>query len=308
MSQKRQNFSKQPSSRVRKVAETISALRFLRKQSRSLPRELEAAKLQPVPQAVLDAYAANKSVIGTIYGTAHVRRGLLYHGTGALQYDGDKYATGMTGRLRRPIDAILVGGLRPHADPWALTEGSMLSVSFATVWSYARFYAEAHQTPDEPLEWEYGDRAGWFSYCIVGTARRSFGTALLASNVRALGRPKKQSAAPALPNTQAKRYYRGYNRLQRWALDVRSDITFPDISTVDVICGRTDIPGNFGTIITVSEDDVPLAPMGLGGTYEKRAARSVGPREFTSLAVPLNKVEEYAARVHDWGIRFQCCL
>jgi hypothetical protein len=73
---------------------------------------------------------------------------------------------------------------------------------------------------------------------------------------------------------------------------------------IDVICGQTDIPGNFGTIITVSEDDVPLAPMGLGGTYEKRSARPVNPEEFTSLAVPLDKVEEYAAKVHNLGYAF----
>jgi hypothetical protein len=73
---------------------------------------------------------------------------------------------------------------------------------------------------------------------------------------------------------------------------------------IDVICGQTDIPGNFGAIITVSEDDVPLAPMGLGGTYEKRAAHPVRPEEFTSLAVPLNKVEKYAAKVRELGYSF----
>src|SRR5437868_5595354 len=129
MSQAIRNSSEQHSSRVRKAAETIGTLRFLWRQSRLLSKGLEAAKLQPVPRSVLNAYAANKDVIETIYGKDHLRRGLLYHGTGALQYDGDKYGTGMTGRLRRPIDAILKAGLKPHADPWALTEGSTLSVS-----------------------------------------------------------------------------------------------------------------------------------------------------------------------------------
>jgi hypothetical protein len=208
----------------------------------------------------------------------------------------------MTGRLRQPIDAILEEGLRPHADPWALTEGSTLSVSFATVWPYARFYAEAHQAPDDPLAWKYGNRVGWFSYCIVGTARQSFGTALLASNVRALGQPK-QELRTASPTREQNTANNGYSRLQRWALDVRSDVT-PQTSKLDVIRGQTDIPGNFGAIITVSEDDVPLVPMGLGGTYEKRTARSVEPKEFTSLAVPLNKVDEYAAKVYDLGYSF----
>lgn len=302
MSQKTHKSSGQRSSRARKTAEIIGTLRFLWRQSRLLPKELETIRLQPIPRSVLDAYAANKDVIEEIYGSDHVRRDLLYHGTGALQYDGDKYGAGMTSLLRRPLDAILEGGLRPHADPWALTEGSMLSVSFATVWSYARFYAEAHQTPGSSLEWEYGNRVGWFSYCIVGTARQSFGTALLASNLRTLGRPKRELRTIRQireQNVSAN----GYNRLQRWALDVRSDIT-PQVSIMEVIYGRTDIPGNFGAIITVSEDDVPLAPMGLGGTYEKRSARPVEPRKFTSLAVPLNKVGEYTAKVHDLGYSF----
>src|SRR5882724_5043943 len=125
MPQQIQESSGQHSSRVGKAAETIGTLRFLWRQSRSLSRELEKARLQPVPRSVLDAYAANKNVIEATYGSDHLHRGLLYHGTGALQYDGDKYGAGMTGRLRRPIDAILEGGLRPHVDPWALTEGSM---------------------------------------------------------------------------------------------------------------------------------------------------------------------------------------
>jgi hypothetical protein len=199
-------------------------------------------------------------------------------------------------RLRRPLDAIFEEGLRPHTDAWALTEGSPQSVSFATVWSYARFYAEAHQTPDNPLRWKYGNRAGWFSYCIVGTARQTFGTALLLRNARRPSRSKQESTRLYTANN-------GYSRLQLWALDVRHDVT-PKTSIIDVICGQTDIPGNFGAIITASEHDVPLAPMGLGGTYEKRSARPVNPEEFTSLAVPLNKVEEYAAKVRDLGYSF----
>ena len=296
MSQEIQNTSEQRSSRIKKAVEIIGALRLLWRRSRSLPRELDKARLQPVPQSVLDAYDANKSVIEAIYGSDHIRRGLLYHGTGALQYDGDKYGTSMTGQLRRPIDAVLSGGLSPHPDPWALTEGSMQSTSFATAWSYAKFYADVYQTPDEPLEWECGSGADWFSYCIVGTARQTLKKALatgsLLQELRALRQTREQNVSA-----------NSYNRLQRWALDVRSDIT-PQTSVVDVINGRTDIPGNFGAIITVSEDDVPLAPMGLGGTYEKRAARPVRPGEFTSLAVPLNKVEEYATKIHNLGYVF----
>jgi hypothetical protein len=302
MPQKIQNFSKRHFSRTRKAAEIIGTLRFLWRQSRLLPKELETTRLQPIPQVVLDAYAAYKDVIEAIYGRNHVRRDLLYHGTGALQYDGDKYGTGMTGRLRRPIDTILKEGLRPHTDPWALTEGSTQSVSFATAWSYARFYAEAHQPPDNPLTWEYGNRVGWFSYCIVGTARQSLGTALLASNLRTLTQPKHESRG-FRPIREQNATKNDYGRLQRWALDVRSDIT-PQTSKLDVICGRTDISGNFGVIVTVSEDDVPLTSMELGGTYEKRSACPVKPWEFTSLAVPLSKVEEYAIKVHDLGYSF----
>lgn len=258
------------------------------------------ARLQPVPAAVLAAYDANKGIIEAIYGSDHVRRGLLYHGTGALQHDGDKYGAGMTSKLRRPIDSILKEGLRPHADPWALTEGSRLSVSFATAWSYARFYAEVHQSPDNPLLWEYGSRVGWFAYCIVGTARQALGTALLASGMRWLGRPKQALLRPPQEQSAANN---SYGRLQRWALDVRGDIT-PQTATLDVICGQTDIPHNFGAIITVSGDDVPLASMGIGGTYEKRAARPIRPGEFTALAVPLNKVEKYKAKVRDLGYAF----
>jgi len=291
-----QNSPEQSSSRVRKAAGIISALRFLWRQSRLLPRELEKARLQPVPWSVLDAYEANKDVIERIYGSEHIHHGLLYHGTGALQYDGDKYGVGMTSHLRKPIDVILRDGLRPHTDPWALTQGSMQSVSFATAWSYAKFYADVYQTTSDPLEWGWGNGVDWFSYFIVDTARQSFKKGRLTVNLR--------QELRALRQTQEQRVRaNSYSRLQRWALDIRSDIT-PRTSALDMICVRTDIPGNFGVIITVSEDDVPLAPMGLGGTYEKRAARPVRPDKFTSLAVPLNKVDEYSAKVRDLGYSF----
>jgi hypothetical protein len=256
-----------------------------------LPKDLERAKLRPVPQAVLDAYETNREVIQAIYGSDHVRRGLLYHGTGALQYDGDKYGAGMTGRLRRPLDTILERDLKPHTDPWALTQGSTQSISFATVWSYGKFYAGVYQSPVDPLEWEYGNRVAWFAYCIVDTALQSL------RKTRSIGLEMLRQLRGK--SVDANRY----NRLQRWALDVRSDIT-PQTSMIDVISGQTDIPGNFGAIITVSEDDVPLAPMPLGGTYEKRAARPIGPAEFISLAVPLNRVEEYTAKVQGLGYSF----
>jgi hypothetical protein len=125
----------QHSSHVRKTTDTIGALRSLWRQSRLLPSELKKARLRTAPQTVADAYEANKNVIEAVYGSHHIRRGLLYHGTGALQYDGDKYGAGMTGQLRRPVDTILESGLSPHTDPWALTQGSLQSISFATAWS-----------------------------------------------------------------------------------------------------------------------------------------------------------------------------
>ncbi len=297
MTQAIYNSSKQRSSRLRKATYTIGTLRFLWRRSRSLPKELYKARQQPVTQAVLDAYAANKRVITAIYGSDHVRLGLLYHGTGALQYDGDKYGKGMTGRLRRPIDDILEGDLSPHTDPWALTNGSRQSTSFATAWSYAKFYADMHQASDDPLEWEYGNAADWFSYFIADTFRQTFDKARATGRLRQEFRTLRQQTREQNVNTG------GYSRLQRWALDVRRDVT-PQTSMLDVISGRTDIAGNFSAIITVSEDDVPLAPMGLGGTYEKRAARPVEPGEFTSLAVPLNKVQEYTAKVRGLGYSF----
>jgi hypothetical protein len=164
------NSSKRRAWRIKKVAESIRTLRFLWMQSRALPGDLEKVKLQPVRQSVIDAYETHKSTIATIYGSSHAHRGLLYHGTGALQYDGDKYGAGMTGQLCNPIDAILGGNLRPHTDPWALTQGSTQSISFATAWSYAKYYADVHQMPDDPLEWEYGNGADWFSYFILDTS------------------------------------------------------------------------------------------------------------------------------------------
>jgi hypothetical protein len=274
--------------------------------SRSLPADLEKAKLQPVPTEVLEAYEANKNVIANTYGKEHVRSGLLFHGTGALQYEGDKYGKGMSGQLRHPLDTILEGGLQPHTDLWSLTHDSMQSTSFATSWPYAKYYADMHQSPSDPLQWEYGAHDEWFSYFMVDTVRQGFKKARAAGSLQKSAQPRTRlrTALGALRDKRQQNVSTdGYNRLQRWARDVRSDVT-PQTSMLDVLHGQTDIPGNFGAIITVSEEDVPLAPMGPGGTYEKRAIQPVMPQQFTSLAVPLNKVAEYSARVHGLGYTF----
>lgn len=281
---------------MKAMSDVIGSLRFLWRQSKALPLSLETSKLQPIPHPVLDAYETNKEVVKTIFGDRHIRCNLLYHGTGALQYDGDKYGLGMTGQLRRPLDIILEEGLTPHTDPWALTEGSAQSVSFATAWSYAKYYADVYQLPADPLAWEYGNRAAWFSYFIVDTAKQTLKKAQFLDILKR--RPRKNH-----PKRKHDVSIKDYSRLQRWALDVRRDIT-PQTSAIDIICGRTDITDNFGAILVMSEDDVRLATMRLGGTYEKRAARSVKPTKFMALAVPLNKVEEYTAKVRRLGYSF----
>ncbi len=92
-------------------------------------------------------------------------------------------------------------------------------------------------------------------------------------------------------------------RLQAWISDIRDDVD-STTSATDILRGQTTIPNNYGTIITMTRDNVELFDMGPGRVYEERTKMPVLPQAFTSIAVPLNKVATETQRVHALGLDF----
>ncbi len=121
---------------------------------RNLERTTQEAKRKPVPETVLDAYQQYLPTIEKIYGQYEVNKNLLYHGTGILQYAGDKYEGGTTNEYRHPLEQILQKGLRPHLDPWITTSKDVVSTSLATAWPYVKWYSDKHQDPIAMGVWQ----------------------------------------------------------------------------------------------------------------------------------------------------------
>ncbi len=278
----------------------------LRKGYKELESNLTEAKNIPVPDEVLEAYEGHKDSILNLYGIEHVNPNLLYHGTGAIQYDGDKYRGGTSTEYTRPLDSILQEGLKPHHDMWIQGgSGGVDSTSFATAWPYAKWYSDKHQDPNDPLAWEYGDSTEWFQYNMLDTVKRGAQNALLhpSASLRRYGPAIANRIGDALRNTMrdAPSDSRELDKLQQWISDVRSDVT-PSTPGIEVLHGSTDIPDNFGAIITINRSDVELFDMGSGGVYEERTQSEVVPNRFRSLSVPLNKVGEYEQKIKQLGL------
>lgn len=274
----------------------------------NLERDMTEARKTPVPQDVLDAYKENSDVISRIYGNDHVNPGLLYHGTGALQYNGNKFKEGTTDDLRHPLDSILEEGLKPHHDTWILGMGKegVYSTSFATAWPYARWYADKHQSPDVPVLWEYGDANQWFSYYLADTFLTEFKQALRHPRAHAKFVPQVASRIRRYIGNMRKSNYTGETEAtkgRQWVHDIRHDVS-SSTPAIELIRGRTDIPGNFGAMVTVNRKDVELFNMGKGRVYEERTESEVVPNRFASLAVPMEKLAEYRERVRDLHLVF----
>ena len=285
---------------------TLEAGTALYKGYRNLEEKLLEAKEKPVPQEVVDSYLANKEAIEYIYGKDSIRKNLLYHGTGAMQYSGNKYQEGTQEEFRHPLDAILQNGLQPHLDTWIMGKPDVTSTSFASSWSYAKWYADKHQSPENPLKWEYGNSADWFSFFMMDTilhemhyTMRHPRTVLphvsdMAKDTVSYLRTMRKST-DEVPNKRIE-------RLQRWISDIRKGDLENNTTPLSILQAQTDIPGNFGAIVTLPADKIALFDMGPGRVYEERTSQEVLPNTFTSIAVPLVQVEAYKEKVKTMGV------
>lgn len=267
----------------------------------NLPRRLNEVKRRPVPKEVIDSYNENREVLERIYGKDKLND-LFYHGTGAIQYAGGKYTEGTKGEFRHPLDAILKEGLNPHHDVWNMSPDGIHSSSLATTWPYGKAYADLHQSPQDPLKWEYGRNSDWIAYALSNT-----GNVLLRNAVQV------RHPIRSIQNLrEIKRNLWGFTnkkvegderlgKLQKWISYVRR--VSPEDKVKDVLLERTDIANNFGAVITLDPNRTTVVPRG-PGVYEVRTQDSIPPESFLSLAVPLNKVEEYREKIKALGYDF----
>lgn len=79
----------------RGIRATAEVAKFLLTNYRGLERHLVGCKNEPVPHEVIESYEINRAVIEKIYGKVSPNEMLLHHGTGALQYSGEKYQSGV---------------------------------------------------------------------------------------------------------------------------------------------------------------------------------------------------------------------
>jgi hypothetical protein len=278
-------------SKITRLRKRADELRLVGGAYLSLESRLYQEKMQPVPKEVVDAYEENRTEIENLFGRERPKD-LLYHGTGNLQYAGDKYNGGLTGELRHPLNAILEHGIHPHLDVWNSAAGGYNSSSIATTWPYAKVYADFHQSPQNSLAWEYGDKTDWLSYFMAATTV-AHGKDYVKRGIKT---PRKvlQELREARRGMKVNKSQGDLNRLQSWISYVRKPS--PNETARQIFNSKTDIPDNFGAVIIVDPKGVNVAPKG-PGVYEVRTLDPIPPDNFLVLAVPLDKVEEMRRKV-----------
>lgn len=287
-------FIKNQDSLVVSARKKLNTLRSVRQEGKLLIPSLNESK-RNVPKEVQSAYSQYGDVIRSIYGDKHLQADLLHHGTGAKKYELDDLSGTPTGLIARPLDTVLVDGLKPHLDQIGIRK-PMVSTSLAYSWEYAKWFATMQQDPNEPLRWEYGDRDAWGSFF-------RFKNYTDASNLRHIAPMAKRMVSERLikkiDNKQS-----DFPASHKWISATTSQVP-PEATGMEILKAKTDLPGNFGAVITIDGNSVNAnSGWGFGDAYEARTFEDIEPGNFVALAVPLRQVDTYMDVVQDLNYKF----
>lgn len=281
--------------RITKARIRAGSIMELRRTRKGLPENLEENRHLEVPVVVKIAYEEFKDDIGNVFGTEHLRGDLLHHGTGAMKYAGDKYGDGVSEQIQYPLDNIVSEGLMPQLDIFSM-EGPMHSTSLAFSWEYAKWYATMCQDPNRSLAWEYGNRDNWGAYFL-------YRTLVDFRNIKHIPSISKRIGRRTIDKLVGKDRQRVPNRAHKWISATSREIT-EDSRLNEILRAKTDIPGNFGAVLTVNESDAPAVKMGPGDAYERRTQSPITSDKFVALSVPLDQVDTYRNITDSLGYKF----
>jgi hypothetical protein len=253
----------------------IESTQFVLNRFFTFEQRMQSARELPVPDEVVQAYSVYQERIGDIYGQEMLRQDNLYHGTGFLQYAGDK----TSGTYRREtvsiLDSILDLGLLPDEEHLKISPAGVKSLSLTRARFYARYYADMHEGEKNPLRYRFGASADWaIYYNLDGIIHQSLPQ--LMSTAEKIYRVKKDlhGAAPLT---------------QRWAGKVRDDIT--SATTIkDLVTRGSTIESNLGVIIVLPSSAVRTHPITIFAAYEERTGDHLPAEAFRAIEVPLSAV------------------
>lgn len=257
-------------------------------------RVVEFLDVQGFPSAeVQHVYEEQKELLKRLFGDpdSGLKKDFLYHGTGFLKYDGEKYQQG--GASKETVEVlpkILEEGLRVHHDPW-LPEGDMESVSFADSYFYAKWFAAKHMTDETQPEWQLGDPNDFFRFFMADTFRAELDPKKVVEHVKNAASRKK---------VKKERSSQYENKLRDWTESYRSDAN-DDISIKNLLNGHSDIEGNFGYVLCLDKESIPYQKLKTGGAHEVRTTESVSSETIRAIGVPLAKIQDMRALLEDKG-------
>lgn len=209
-----------------------------------------------------------------------------YHGTGARQYVGDKKNPKSFGvETFSSLESILKNGLEPKFD--ALNDPDQENretISLGSDRGYARLYAKMNHYKRERLGIDINDRAFLFMVYALREIWAGF-------QKRMSGQQKSSKM-----NIREK-----WNIYSSWARSITKNPRFlgdPLRALSMLICGFSDIPGNFPVLIGIKPHDDLENKYGM----EARLHRSMPLSQMSHIEVPYVKVKVVRKLVSDLGI------
>jgi hypothetical protein len=225
----------------------------------------------------------------------------FWHGTGARQYKGDKRDPKSFGdETIASLESILRNGLVPNFDPLNDTDrADRRSVSVSSDRKYAQLYARMFLNKREKLAVDLENRALPFMVFAMTEIRAAIRKRMAPHEEYSL---REGDFLEKIGNTWSNTR-EAWEIFSNWTRSITKNPRFhghPLSALSMLVCGFSDIPGNFPVLIGIKPDDVVRSH-----GKEGRFRRVINPSEMSHIEVPLTKVEEVRQLVRDLGIDFK---
>ncbi|OGY86402.1 MAG: hypothetical protein A2233_00600 [Candidatus Kerfeldbacteria bacterium RIFOXYA2_FULL_38_24] len=236
------------------------------------------------PAEVADAYEEQQEALEKLFGNSNtgLNHGTLYHGTGLYKHTEEKYRSAeKTEDVKFDVlNTVLAHGLKPHFDTF-FPEGDIESLSLASSYFYAKWYADKYLGKDTKMQWQLGNPYDWFCFYYADTMRDTAKRLLTTKDgLRALEIKK-------LRDRRKKEYG---SRLHKWLAGLQKDIN-PQTSVIDILKAHSDIAENWGAVLCFDKTNIVTIPTSLLSAHEVRTTKIINPQQIKAIGVPLQHMQ-----------------
>ncbi len=217
-----------------------------------------------------------------------------WHGTGRYHYDtqgNSKYSNQLSNKTIDVLAQIITdNGLKPHDDPWVITNMKYTSTISTTEWRmYARVYAELHSSEKYPILYTFGARKDIVNFFLYYTLLSSPPIAYYKGLGAAFSKKRFGNKGPI------------------WAKTINNSIeskgnAFTDLLDILGEC-TSNINENYGILFGINALKLKYAQINpIIAMFETRFTELVSFDHITHIEVPLRKVSEIKALLNEHAI------